>query len=67
MNLSLKELNELIYCVGTVIADQPKTYGHAERKELFDKLSSELQERINYIRDGLVPLEDYDFYKDETN
>ena len=60
MNLSLKELNELIYCVGQVIADQPNGYGHEERKELFNKLYSELEERIKYIEESIVPLKDYD-------
>ena len=45
MNLSLKELNELIFCVGSVMAYTPEGYGHEERQELFNKLYSELEER----------------------
>jgi hypothetical protein len=60
MNLSLKELNELIYCVGRVIADQPNGYGHEERIQLFNKLYAELEERVKDIEEAIVPLKDYD-------
>jgi hypothetical protein len=60
MNLSLKELNELLYCVGNVIADQPNSYGHKERQELFNKVYAELEKRVKYIEDNIVPLKDYD-------
>jgi hypothetical protein len=49
MNLSLKELNELIYCVGRVIADQPNSYGHEERQALFNKLYENLEKRIQAL------------------
>jgi hypothetical protein len=65
MNLSLKELNELIYCVGVVIADDHNGYGHEERTALFNKLYENLEkrvqalesleERIKYIKDNTVP------------
>jgi hypothetical protein len=60
MNLSLKELNELIYCVGVVVADDHNGYGHEERQALFNKLYAELEERVKHIEDNIVPLKDYD-------
>jgi hypothetical protein len=60
MLLSLKELNELIYCVGRVIADQPNGYGHEERQKLFNRLYSELEARVKDIEESIVPLKDYD-------
>jgi hypothetical protein len=60
MNLSLKELNELIYCVGVVIADDHNGYGHEERQALFNKLYAELEERVKDIEEAIVPLKDYD-------
>ena len=47
MNLSLKELNELIYCVGSVIADKTNTYNSEDRQLLFNKLYSELEDRVS--------------------
>jgi len=67
MLLSLKELNELIYCVGRVIADQPNGYGHEERQALFNKLYAELEERIKYIEDNIVPLKDCDVSQPDIN
>jgi len=58
MNLSLKELNELIYCVGVVIADDHNGYGHEERQALFNKLYAELEERVKDIEEAIVPLND---------
>jgi hypothetical protein len=49
MNLSLKELNELIYCVGLVIADKTNTYNSEDRQLLFNKLYSELEDRVSTI------------------
>jgi hypothetical protein len=60
MNLSLKELNELIYCVGVVIADDHNGYGHEERQKLFNKLYAELEERIKYIEDNIVPISEFE-------
>jgi len=67
MNLSLKELNELIYCVGSVIADQPNGYGHKERQELFNKVYAELEKRVKYIEDNIVPLKDYELDQPDTS
>jgi hypothetical protein len=47
MNLSLKELNELIYCVGSVITDKTNTYNSEDRQLLFNKLYSELEDRVS--------------------
>lgn len=47
MNLSLKELNELIYCVGTVMTDKAGAYGEEVRKALYEKLTTELESRVN--------------------
>jgi hypothetical protein len=46
MNLSLKELNELIYCVGTVMTDKAGAYGEEVRKTLYEKLTTELESHI---------------------
>jgi hypothetical protein len=74
MNLSLKELNELIFCVGSVMAYTPEGYGHEERKELFNKLYSELEDRVSTIEAMSVTDEDYNtmtdypgYGSDETN
>lgn len=53
MNLSLKELNELIYCVGTVMTDKAGAYGEELRRALYEKLTTELESRVN----DLVELE----------
>lgn len=60
MNLSLKELNELLYCVGSVIADQSNGYGHKERQELFNKVYAELEERVKHIEDNIVPINEFE-------
>jgi hypothetical protein len=60
MNLSLKELNELIYCVGVVIADDHNGYGHEEHQKLFNRLYAELEERIKYIEDNIVPINEFE-------
>ncbi len=53
MQLSLKELNELIYCVGTVMSSKTNTYGAEDRTALYEKLTTELESRVN----DLVELE----------
>jgi hypothetical protein len=53
MQLSLKELNELIYCVGTVMSSKTNTYGAKNRTALYEKLTTELESRVN----DLVELE----------
>ena len=53
MQLSLKELNELIYCVGTVMSSKTNTYGAEDRTALYEKLTTELETRVN----DLVELE----------
>ena len=58
MNLSLKELNELIYCVGVVIADDHNGYGHEERTALFSKLYAELEERVKEMDYDLSDIVD---------
>jgi hypothetical protein len=58
MNLSLKELNELIYCVGVVIADDHNGYGHEERIQLFNKLYAELEERVKEMDYDLSDIVD---------
>lgn len=60
MNLSLKELNELIYCVGVVIADDHNGYGHEERTALFNKLYDELEARVKVFEESIVALKDYE-------
>lgn len=60
MRLSLKELNELIYCVGVVIADDHNGYGHEERIQLFNKLYVELEERVKRIEDNIVPINEFE-------
>jgi hypothetical protein len=74
MNLSLKELNELIYCVGSVIADKTNTYNSEDRQLLFNKLYSELEDRVSAIEAISVTDEDYNmmtdypgYGSDETN
>lgn len=68
MNLSLRELNELIYCIGRVIEkDGQGSYGHEERQELFNKIYAELEERIKYIEDNIVPLKDYELDQPDTS
>jgi len=74
MNLSLKELNELIYCVGLVIADKTNTYNSEDRQLLFNKLYSELEDRVSTIEAMSVTDEDYNtmtdypgYGSDETN
>lgn len=49
MQLSLKELNELIYCVGTVMSSKTNTYGAEARTALYEKLTTELESRVNDI------------------
>jgi hypothetical protein len=53
MQLSLKELNELIYCVGTVMSSKTNTYGAEDRTALYEKLTTDLESRVN----DLVELE----------
>jgi hypothetical protein len=62
MNLSLKELNELVYCVGRVIEADPvaNSYQPDERQKLFNKLYDELEARVKDIEESIVPLKDYD-------
>ncbi len=61
MNLSLRELNELVYCIGRVIEkDGQGSYGHEERQELFNKIYAELEERVKHIEDNIVPINDLD-------
>jgi hypothetical protein len=64
MNLSLKELNELIYCVGSVIADKTNTYNSEDRQLLFNKLYSELEDRVSTIEAMSVTDEDYNTMTD---
>ena len=57
MNLSLKELNELIYCVGTTMSSKTNTYGAEDRTALYEKLTTELESRVNDIESSIVELE----------
>jgi hypothetical protein len=57
MQLSLKELNELIYCVGTVMSSKTNTYGAENRTALYEKLTTELESRVNDIESSIVELE----------
>jgi hypothetical protein len=67
MNLSLRELNELVYCVACAIAAQPNGYGHEERQELFNKVYAELEDRVKHIEDNIVPLKDYELDQPDTS
>jgi hypothetical protein len=64
MNLSLKELNELIYCVGSAIADKANTYNSEGRQLLFNKLYSELEDRVSTIEAMSITDEDYNTMTD---
>lgn len=45
MNLLLSELNELVYCLGRVIAEDPKGWNIEGKRKLYDKLYTELETR----------------------
>jgi len=46
MNLTIAELNELVYCLGRVIAEDKNGYNNELRQQVFDKLYSELEHMI---------------------
>lgn len=46
MNLSLKELNELVYCVGVAIR-KGELINLDVANELYDRLNSEIESRVN--------------------
>ena len=45
MTLTLTELNELVYCLGRTIADNPNGWNKEVRQKLYDKLYTELETR----------------------
>jgi hypothetical protein len=47
MELKVSELNELVYCLGKVIHEDPSSWNIELKKELYDKLYTELENRIN--------------------
>ena len=49
MNLTIAELNELVYCVGRTIADDPKGWNVEQKQALYNKLYSELEERLKHL------------------
>lgn len=58
MNLSIKELNEVIYCIGRVIAEDKNGYNSEFRQQIFDRLYSELEGRMDQIQQTIDELND---------
>jgi len=49
MNLTLAELNELLYCVSNLMEQRPNDYAHLQRRSLFNKLYAEILVRNNAL------------------
>lgn len=47
IKLSIEELNELVYCLGRVIAEDANSWNIELKKELYNKLYTELENKIN--------------------
>ena len=49
MNLTIAELNEVIYCIGRTIADDPKGWNIEQRQARYNRLYGELEERLSHL------------------
>lgn len=56
MQLSVSELNEIVYCIGSVIAEKQE-YNAEFRQKLFNKLYTELENQIEHETKSQIPVE----------
>lgn len=64
MNLLLSELNELVYCLGRVIAEDPKGWNIEVKRKLYDRLYTELETRTAAVEasmreQGFIRVDDF--------
>lgn len=58
MQLSITELKEIVYCIGSMIAEKQE-YNHEFRQKLFNKLYTELENQVEHETKSQIPVEQW--------